>query len=137
MGVVVLDNKESQETYELMVDDELASGLQLSVALPNTEALSVWVETDSTTIKAWVQGHGSIPWTAFRDLRLIHNLLQQFDGWRLSHIYKEGNHVADFLAAARSSLGSTLFDPSQLGCDLNTLIKEDKEGLPQLRISSS
>ncbi|KAK1307975.1 hypothetical protein QJS10_CPA09g00777 [Acorus calamus] len=115
----------------------LAYGLQLSAALPNTEALSVWVKTDSTTIKTWVQGRGSIPWTAFRDLRLIHHLLQQFDGWRLSHIYREGNHVADFLAAARSSLGSTLFDPSQLGSDLNTLIKEDKEGLPQLRITSS
>ncbi|KAK1260302.1 hypothetical protein QJS04_geneDACA020315 [Acorus gramineus] len=54
-------------------------------------------------------------------------LLLNFKAWKVTHIYREGNQVADYLAAAQSPLGSTIFHPEQLGTELTTLIKADKE----------
>ncbi|KAK1259493.1 hypothetical protein QJS04_geneDACA023252 [Acorus gramineus] len=114
----------------------MAYGLKLCTGLPNSNKLSIWAETDSTTVVAWTQGRGTIPWFAFRDLRFIKQTLAQFASWRVSHIFREGNRVADFLAAARSSLGSTIYAPSLLGSDLQALIQDDKQSRSQLRISS-
>ncbi|KAK1294999.1 hypothetical protein QJS10_CPA16g01019 [Acorus calamus] len=56
------------------------------------------------------------------------HISSRFTEWKVSHVYREGNRVADALAAWQSEIGSTIFRPSQLNSEIRALIGEDKAG---------
>ncbi|KAK1311822.1 hypothetical protein QJS10_CPA07g00882 [Acorus calamus] len=64
----------------------LVEGLSLCSSLITPR---IWLETDSTTVVAWIQGKGHVPWTAFRDLRRFHCLTSSLCEWKVSHTYRE------------------------------------------------
>ncbi|KAK1299121.1 hypothetical protein QJS10_CPB14g01336 [Acorus calamus] len=81
----------------------IVEGIKLCV---NHGATKIWSESDSTTALAWANGRGIIPWSAFRLLRQLSSLLSNVKSWKSSHVYREGNTVADYLASAQSEVGS-------------------------------
>ncbi|KAK1278554.1 hypothetical protein QJS04_geneDACA017203 [Acorus gramineus] len=103
--------------------------------LGSSDSLQILSESDSTTAVAWAVGKGHIPWAAFRDIRLLHQLTAPLKEWKISHVYREGNRVADCLAAAQSEIGVSYLQPSQLGNDIKELIWHDKHGTIHLRSS--
>ncbi|KAK1310312.1 hypothetical protein QJS10_CPA08g00962 [Acorus calamus] len=108
----------------------LVEGLSLCSSLITPR---IWLETDSTTVVAWIQGKGHVPWTAFRDLRRFHCLTSSLCEWKVSHTYREGNKAADLLAAHQSLMGFTIYEPPLFWEELQLVLKEDKEGKVQLR----
>ncbi|KAK1280891.1 hypothetical protein QJS04_geneDACA017709 [Acorus gramineus] len=78
-------------------------------------------------VVAWALGRGLIPWNALRDLREIQHISSRFKIGKVYHVYREGNRVADALAAWQTKIGSTIFRPSQLS-EIWALIGEDKAG---------
>ncbi|KAK1314284.1 hypothetical protein QJS10_CPA06g00011 [Acorus calamus] len=112
-----------------------AHGLKLYHNLGYPSQLKVWSESDSSTAIAWSKGKGLVPWSAFRDLRLIQQISAQFLDWKVSYTFRDGNRVADILAATRSSMGSSIFDPLHLPGDVQRLIDEEKTGFPHIRKS--
>ncbi|KAK1260323.1 hypothetical protein QJS04_geneDACA013345 [Acorus gramineus] len=76
--------------------------MALSLGVPR-----VHIESDSATAIAWVQGKGCLPWRCFRDRMEILSLLPTFAAWKISHVPREGNQVADHLAAHCDSPGSS------------------------------
>ncbi|KAK1279308.1 hypothetical protein QJS04_geneDACA023006 [Acorus gramineus] len=109
----------------------ILAGLRLCRGFHN----KVWSESNSSTAVAWAMGRGTIPWTAFRYLREIEEIANTFSEWKITHIYREGNRVADALAALQSTMGSTLFSPSQLNNEIQVLLVEEKDGITQIRVS--
>ncbi|KAK1301037.1 hypothetical protein QJS10_CPB13g01153 [Acorus calamus] len=69
--------------------------LKMSIAKGLTK---VHMESDSMTAIAWVLGRGCIPWRAFRDQSELRYLLPLLKAWKASHVFREGNQVADHLA---------------------------------------
>ncbi|KAK1321880.1 hypothetical protein QJS10_CPA03g01261 [Acorus calamus] len=108
----------------------IVAGIQIALSIG---AQQVWSETDSTAAIAWAKGRGTIPWTALRDIRSLHNITASFKEWRISHIYREGNRVADLLAAHQPIMGIFTFSPPNLWEALEKLIQEDWEGIVQIR----
>ncbi|KAK1279269.1 hypothetical protein QJS04_geneDACA014865 [Acorus gramineus] len=98
-------------------------------------ASKVWSESDSITAISWSQGRGSIPWYSFRDLRELHNLVGQLQLWKISHVLREGNNAADYLAAAQSEIGVTRIRPEQVNDEFLEHLSDDKVGKVQLRRS--
>ncbi|KAK1308140.1 hypothetical protein QJS10_CPA09g00446 [Acorus calamus] len=94
----------------------------------------LWIESDSTTALAWLQGRGNIPWTATRSLRNIHFFLQHLEEWKSSHIHREGNSPADILAAFQSIRGESLILPQQLWKEMKEALDNDNKDLGFLRI---
>ncbi|KAK1310449.1 hypothetical protein QJS10_CPA08g01863 [Acorus calamus] len=101
----------------------VAAGIKLSIAHGATK---VWRESDSITVIAWSQGRGSIPWYSFRDLRELHNLVGQLQLWKISHVFREGNSAADYLAAAQSEIGVTRIRPKQFNDEFFEHLSDDK-----------
>ncbi|KAK1324302.1 hypothetical protein QJS10_CPA01g01778 [Acorus calamus] len=96
----------------------IAEGLKLCLRLGNLNLLKVWSELDSTTAIAWANGKGVIPWTALRDLRLIHHISSQLTKLKASHVFREGNRVADCLASLQSSIGTSVLQPSHQSAEI-------------------
>ncbi|KAF9675131.1 hypothetical protein SADUNF_Sadunf09G0000200 [Salix dunnii] len=90
----------------------------------------VWIEMDALSVINLVQNRCIGSWEVCYSLQGIYDCLNFFQ-FHLTHIYREGNQVADHLAALRSKaanlhIGSSLDDfPSLRG-----LIRTDKLNLP-------
>ncbi|KAK1326813.1 hypothetical protein QJS10_CPA01g01649 [Acorus calamus] len=110
----------------------IVAGIKLCSTL---HAPRIWSETDSTTAKAWAEGKGLIPWNAFRDLRQLRFLVGQLIDWKITHVYREANSVADLLASTQSTIDTSIFSPSQLWEDIQALLQDDKAGKVYDRVS--
>ncbi|KAK1273201.1 hypothetical protein QJS04_geneDACA023308 [Acorus gramineus] len=87
----------------------LVEGLRFCSSI---QASRVWLETDSTTVIAWIHGRGCIPWIAFRDLRSFVSLSAPLTAWRSTQVYREGNRAVDLLTAYQSTLGCAIHEPT-------------------------
>ncbi|KAK1314489.1 hypothetical protein QJS10_CPA06g01319 [Acorus calamus] len=89
----------------------IVQGLKLahSLGIPR-----VYIESDSSTVIAWVRGKGCLLWRAFRDHTELKAILPGFLEWKISHIPREGNQVADLLAARRDSPGCSMVFPESI-----------------------
>ncbi|KAK1273796.1 hypothetical protein QJS04_geneDACA015179 [Acorus gramineus] len=83
----------------------ILAGLRLCQQLSLTH---VHFESDSTTTVNWLQGKGCFPWQLLRDKHDMQARLADLSEWKMSHSYREGNQVADFLASWRMSSGMTV-----------------------------
>ncbi|KAK1270111.1 hypothetical protein QJS04_geneDACA020970 [Acorus gramineus] len=97
-------------------------------------AHKLWIECDSTTALAWLNGRGNTPWTAIRSLRNIHPYLDQLEDWKATHIHREGNSPADILAAFESMRGESIFLPGQLWNELAEAIEKDRQATGYKRV---
>ncbi|KAK1299002.1 hypothetical protein QJS10_CPB14g01038 [Acorus calamus] len=113
------------QSINLLAHKAILHGLKLAAAsgLPK-----VHMESDSTTAIAWVHGKGCIPWRALRTQTELINLLPSFDAWQASHVFHEGNQVADHLASWRDTSGSTTIAPHEAGQELQKLLAQDAIG---------
>ncbi|KAK1258730.1 Zinc finger protein KNUCKLES [Acorus gramineus] len=68
---------------------------------------NLWIEADSTTALAWMNGKWMIPWTALRLLRKLKNLLNNLD--TSAHVH-------------RSTMGEEIIDPSLLWQDIREIL---------------
>ncbi|KAK1316680.1 hypothetical protein QJS10_CPA05g01848 [Acorus calamus] len=103
----------------------LLKGLELGIRLG---AMRIWFEADSTTAIAWVKDKGSLPWTALRMKRKMQQGLALLNDWKISHIPREGNSVADLLASHRTSNGESIFQKHELWPAIEELLKKDQIG---------
>ncbi|KAK1300209.1 hypothetical protein QJS10_CPB13g00247 [Acorus calamus] len=108
----------------------LLAGLEQALASGFTQ---VWLESDSKTAISWVLGRGTPPWTATRTLRSIQTLLSKVQDWKISHIPREGNKPADFLASFQQDMGTSIISNLSMPSALRTLILDDATGKTQLR----
>ncbi|KAK1299494.1 hypothetical protein QJS10_CPB14g00923 [Acorus calamus] len=89
----------------------------------------VMFETDSTTIVCWLQGRGVIPWTSRRDLIEAMDVLSCFEGWSISHTYREANTPADLMAARQISMGSKTISAQDIWTELDEALHKDRIGI--------
>ncbi|KAK1307937.1 hypothetical protein QJS10_CPA09g00577 [Acorus calamus] len=94
----------------------------------------LWLEGDSKTAVAWINGMGSPPWQAYRPLTAVRHALTSLSLWKASHICREANQPADLLAALRTQDGEESIPPGVIWNDFQTLIRTDAEGHPYPRI---
>ncbi|KAK1302594.1 hypothetical protein QJS10_CPB12g01266 [Acorus calamus] len=110
----------------------IEKGIWLGIQLG---ASHLWVESDSTTALAWIHGKGNAPWSSFRSLRSIHHGLQQLQGWKASHIYREGNSPADLAASFQLTRGETTFYLENLWNEIREAMDQDRKMEGYLRKS--
>jgi ribonuclease HI len=93
----------------------------------------IWVEADSSVaIHCILRGGG--PWTIQGILRQIVDCLS-FDRDTISHIFREGNQVADALATEGwHHRRYQVYGPTNLPRHIRALLQIDRYGLPSFRI---
>ncbi|KAK1297392.1 hypothetical protein QJS10_CPB15g00822 [Acorus calamus] len=67
-------------TINLLELKAIEQGVKLSSTM---QACKLWIEIDSTTALAWLEGRGNIPWTAIRSLCNTHHYLQHLVDWKI------------------------------------------------------
>ncbi|KAK1320833.1 hypothetical protein QJS10_CPA03g01359 [Acorus calamus] len=92
------------------------------------------MESDSSTAIAWTRGKGCLPWHCLRDRVELSSLLPTFVDWKISHVLREGNQMADHLAGQRVCPGSSLIDAQHTWQYLQELLDQDAQGATHLRV---
>ncbi|KAL0920848.1 hypothetical protein M5K25_007863 [Dendrobium thyrsiflorum] len=93
----------------------------------------VWIETDSSLVVNLVISENSGNFENYYVLKDIKRMLSHLD-YSISHIWREGNACADFLAKLGASLNHlTSFNQSNIPFLLKGLINLDRSGLPYFR----
>ncbi|CAK9182177.1 unnamed protein product [Ilex paraguariensis] len=95
----------------------------------------ILVESDSQTLVQMVKGIAAVPWKLQYLLKRI-NLLFGMMNLQISHIYREANGIADFLASfAVQTKKYTEFSDSNILPVAGRLIqRQDQTGLPNIRL---
>ena len=96
---------------------------------------NVVIETDSTIARLIMIQEVSAPWAVDTIVRKIITLLRD-KKMRFSHVYREGNAVADSLAnyAIDEEISGTFEEFHQLPAQARKLINVDKAQIPSVRV---
>lgn len=96
---------------------------------------NVVIETDSTIARLIMIQEVSAPWAVDTIVRKIITLLRD-KKMRFSHVYREGNAVADSLAnyAIDEEISGTFEEFHQLPAQARKLINVDKAQIPSFRV---
>ncbi|KAK1298121.1 hypothetical protein QJS10_CPB14g01460 [Acorus calamus] len=102
----------------------------------------VWLELDSLTvvecIKKWIEKE----WKVSSNTQPVHIQIQmsrikanvsKLKGWKISHIHREGNEPANFLAHHKQTMGVMEIKANAIPRRLQEAIDSNKRGVPQLR----
>ncbi|XP_077231933.1 uncharacterized protein LOC143868422 [Tasmannia lanceolata] len=141
IGGVIRDNNGflvSMFSANVEVEDILAleihavlEGLQLAAFLGIDK---IWMEVDSKSAADVINGISKIPWRCFHRIQEIHQLLSLFLQWRISHIWREGNSVADFLSKRKCPCKGTDIPPFLSPPALLQLLDTDRSGIEFCRM---
>ncbi|KAK1265505.1 hypothetical protein QJS04_geneDACA011194 [Acorus gramineus] len=102
----------------------------------------VWLELDSLTvvecIKKWIEKEGKVssntpPIQIQIHMSRIKANVSKLKGWKISHIHREGNEPANFLASHNLKMGVMEIKANAIPRRLQQAIDSDKRGVPQLR----
>ncbi|KAK1277704.1 hypothetical protein QJS04_geneDACA022244 [Acorus gramineus] len=86
------------------------------------------METDSSTAVAWTKDKGCLPWQVLREWKEIQHILASLQQWRISHVFREGNQVADYLAAMRTTSRNSILRPDEFDPSLHLILSKDAAG---------
>ncbi|KAL6582730.1 hypothetical protein OROMI_004808 [Orobanche minor] len=105
-------------------------GLDLCVS---RNVVKVWIETDSNTALHLIKNHNNSHWKLLGLLNKIWNLMDIIEV-RFSHIFREGNAVADWLANEGCHRRDFfLYNANNISRKLRGFIKLDKMSYPYIR----
>ncbi|XP_077228512.1 uncharacterized protein LOC143861469 [Tasmannia lanceolata] len=88
------ENVDKEEIFELEIL-AIERGIHLAMSLDH---FNIWIESDSKFAVDVVQGSIPPPWKKINVIIHIRDLLSHFKKWRITHIWREGNSVADILS---------------------------------------
>ncbi|CAK9141098.1 unnamed protein product, partial [Ilex paraguariensis] len=106
-----------------------------SPILPDHENSLILVESDSQILVQMVKGLAAIPWK-LQDLLKRIKLLFGMMNLQISHIYREANGLADFLAsfAVHSKTYTEFSGSNVLPVAGRLILQQDQTGLPNVRL---
>ncbi|XP_042490260.1 uncharacterized protein LOC122070199 [Macadamia integrifolia] len=90
----------------------------------------LWVESDSSSVVMLVQQR-KIPWFAAQRWAFLKPYLGEIN-WKISHIFREGNSIADFLARDAAKTGISRSNENFLG-HVVELLSRDATRIPNYR----
>ncbi|XP_077228474.1 uncharacterized protein LOC143861432 [Tasmannia lanceolata] len=123
-------NVESEEILVLEIKAVLV-GLRLAASLGLT---NIWIEVDSKIAADVINGTSKTPWKCFACTQEIRQLLSSFLQWKISHIWREGNSVADFLSKRNCPCKGTALPPFLADPALLLLMDSDRIGSEYYRL---
>ncbi|XP_070028734.1 uncharacterized protein LOC142170458 [Nicotiana tabacum] len=94
----------------------------------------IWLETDSILLKNTIEGNWKPPWIIEEEVEEIKEMIRRCNG-RVSHIYREGNKLADHLANYALNMGNLeCHELQHLDTKGRRLVNVDKLRCPNLKI---
>ncbi|XP_077252329.1 uncharacterized protein LOC143891670 [Tasmannia lanceolata] len=93
----------------------------------------IWLEVDSKSTADIINGLLTIPWRSFRRIKEIQLLLSRFQRWSITHIWREGNCVADFLSKRKCPGKGVNISPFLSPPALLQLLDSDRAGTEYYR----
>ncbi|KAI3452727.1 hypothetical protein Pfo_009391 [Paulownia fortunei] len=114
------------EIFALMKGLELTKGLGIA---------NLWIEMDAKTIINLVSSNTAKGNWRLQEMLSKSKFIMSQMHIRITHIYREENTIADFLAnEACSTRTSKVFSPSQLTGPITGLLRVDQMGIPSFRL---
>ncbi|XP_077228469.1 uncharacterized protein LOC143861427 [Tasmannia lanceolata] len=93
----------------------------------------IWLEVESKSTADIINGLSTIPWQSFRRIKEIQLLLSRFQRWSITHIWREGNCVADFLSKRKCPCKGVNISPFLSPPALLQLLDSDRAGTEYYR----
>ncbi|PKU64272.1 Putative ribonuclease H protein [Dendrobium catenatum] len=120
------------ENCSVLVAELLAILKALNICL-YSGFFKIWLEVDALLVINCLSAEHSGNFDTFYILKDIKKMLSHLD-YKISHIWREGNAAADFLAKNGAVLlQDTYYDPNNIPFPLRGIINLDKSGLPYIR----
>ncbi|XP_056694911.1 uncharacterized protein [Spinacia oleracea] len=95
------------------------------------------IEGDNLLVINTVKGIWATPWkldTVIKDIKKL--LSQHFDSWEISHIYREANQAADWIANVGHLIPNTMYVEPGINPMLSSIISNDYLGVTHVRRAS-
>lgn len=86
------------------------------------------IYSDSQLLVSMVEDESMEAWCISPLIEVSKQILSSFCSWKLLHILREGNQVADWLSKWVSDDGERIVSPSQIPPDLLPLLRKDADG---------
>ncbi|XP_077215941.1 uncharacterized protein LOC143850596 [Tasmannia lanceolata] len=126
--------------FSLLTDPEEIFGLELlaikygiELALRHSSH-SIWIESNSSYAVDIVKKSAKCPWNQINRVHQIHNLLEKFHNWKITHVWREGNTVADILSKRGFPAKREDFCMSVITPELQDSILKDSVGMIYARM---
>ncbi|XP_077228479.1 uncharacterized protein LOC143861436 [Tasmannia lanceolata] len=123
-------NVEQEEILALEIRAVL-EGLRLASSWGLTK---IWIEVDSKTAADIIMGTSKTPWKCFTHIQVIPHLLSRLVQWKVSHIWREGNSVADYLSKRNCPCKGYGLPPFLAPPALLLLLDSDRRGSEYSRL---
>ena len=114
------------------VEAEVAAVL-MGVILAKQHGSKIWIEIDAEVVVRWLSTNHLGSAEVCAKLAKVRRELEGVT-WKVSHIFREGNKVADFLAGIGLQIGITNFyTKGSCPARVKALCRLDQIGLPNFR----
>ncbi|XP_077220980.1 uncharacterized protein LOC143854760 [Tasmannia lanceolata] len=108
--------------------------IDYGIFLAQKKALNrIWVESDSLNAVNIINSQAPCPWKALTLLDKICLGLAAFVDWKVTHVWREANLVADFLSKEDCPCKGDDIPPSSIPNPLKDIIATDSAGVPYTR----
>ncbi|XP_042065471.1 uncharacterized protein LOC121808983 [Salvia splendens] len=139
-GGGVLRDSEGEILAAFAADLDVGSGLEaeamalmIGVRLAKQHSNRIWIESDSETVVRWLHtGHLG----PAEICNVLARVRKELEGcvWRISHIFREGNKVADFLAGLSLQAGAIqYYTRGSSPARVKALCRLEQLGMPNFR----
>ena len=109
------------------------SALLLGVRMAKQHGSRLWIEADAEVLVRWIATEQLGAAEVCTDLARVRKELENVE-WKVSHIFREGNKAADFLAGLGLQSGERItYTRSSTPSLVKALCRLDQLGLPNFR----
>ncbi|XP_077242485.1 uncharacterized protein LOC143882999 [Tasmannia lanceolata] len=121
--------------FSLNVDAQSIHGLELQAVQKGIMSASrlqltrIWLESDSLFVVRIIEGKLDCPWKQWPLLAKIWALLTPFEDWKISHIWREGNAVTNFLSKRSFQIKNDVLGRADIPSDVVKPMELDASGM--------
>ncbi|XP_077237096.1 uncharacterized protein LOC143878737 [Tasmannia lanceolata] len=134
-GLIRDDNGMMIQAFSVNVDKAVIhelemEAIEMGVRMAHELGIkSLWIETDSSIDVSVIIGKMKPPWRKANQIRETWCILNQFDSWRISNIWREANWAADFLSKRDAPCKQPNIIPFTIPQKFLDILNADREGM--------
>ncbi|XP_077222166.1 uncharacterized protein LOC143856010 [Tasmannia lanceolata] len=117
-------NIPKEEIFELELE-AIMNGVNL---VTDMGASMLWIESDSSFAVDVIQGKTAPPGHKAARIGGLFHSLNNLDSWRISHCWREGNQIADFLSKHDCLCKGSDINPLMIPPNLLEILYSDRDG---------
>ncbi|XP_039129049.1 uncharacterized protein LOC120265234 [Dioscorea cayenensis subsp. rotundata] len=136
-GCVIFGEAVNYNELKTVVEAELVAIYLACLKAQDFGIKFVWLESDSLVAVNLINNvHGTTPGEYKSILNQIYIVLASFEGWTVTHVWREANGVADTLAKMGGAGNEFIFTTDDVPANILSLVVDDASGKLYTRVKT-